>query len=158
MWKDILFLLTLVFLGYLSYRVFFKPIKNALNKLKVENFQSQYIFDSSPRTLDSQERQFDSDFDRNYLSTHPEIKFEKLNMLSPNLAQYGKSKPTYIYSSNSIPDAALPSMSLKDPWSKSEVIAAEVPENGTCETSATGLFITCGAKSYNSACELSKKF
>jgi len=62
MWKDFLFLLVIIFLGYLSYRVFFNPIKKVLQKLKLEKFQSQYIFDSSPRTLDSLEYQFANNY------------------------------------------------------------------------------------------------
>ncbi len=157
MWKDVLFLLTLAFLGYLSYRVFFKPIKTALNKLKVENFQSQLIFDSAPRTLDSQEYQFADDYAKGYSPRPADILFQRVHMLSPNVAQYGKSNPIYVHSSGSIPDAALPILDLNDPWSTAEIAAAEVPEDELCERSATGLFTTCGMRSFNSACELSKK-
>lgn len=157
MWKDFLFLVVLIFLGYLSFRVFFTPILNYLKKMKIENFQSQFVFDSAPRTLDTLERQLDDDYAKGYYPRFPDVLFQRVQMLAPNVAQYGKSAPVYVRTSGTIPDAALPTIDLKDPWSTSEIMAAEVPESEICEKSATGLFTTCGMKSFNSACDFANK-
>lgn len=154
MWKDILFLLIITLFGYLSFRVFFKPILVYLNKLKIENFQSQFIFDESPRTIDSSERQSAQDFVPEYQPRIPDVTMQKVNLISPDVAQYGKNMPVKISSSKGIPDAALPVIDLKDPWSISEISAAELPDptSELCEKSATGIFLDCGVKAFNSAC------
>jgi len=157
MWKDILFLLVITFLGYLSFRAIYKPIIKFFNKMRIENFQSQYIFDSAPRTLDSSEFQFAQSYAKDYSPRPAEMLFQRVHMLSPNVAQYGKSAPVYVRSSGGIPDTALPIIDLKDPWSTAEIAAAEVPESEVCEKSANGLFNTCGMKSFNSACDFANK-
>ena len=142
-------------LGYVSFRVFFKPILIYFKKMRIENFQSQFIFDTAPRTLDSQEFQFADNFAKGFSPRPADILFSRVHMLSPNVAQYGKSSPVFIKSSGGIPDAALPIVDLRDPWSTAEISAAEIPESEVCERSATGLFMTCGVKSLNSACGFS---
>jgi len=150
MWKDYIFIFVLLFLGYLSYRVFLIPIQSFLKKTKIENFQSQSIFDSSSRTLDSQEYQFADYYAKHFSERKPDIIFNRIHMLAPNIAQYGKSAPVYVHSTGSIPHAALPILDLRDPWSTDDIIAAEIPESEHCHRSASGLFNTCGVKAYNS--------
>ena len=157
MWKDLFFLLIIIFLAYLSFRAIYKPIIKYLNKMRIENFQSQQIFDSAPRTLDSSEYQFADSYAKEYSPRQPDILFQRVHMLAPNVAQYGKSAPVYVHLSGSIPDTALPILNLRDPWSTSEIRAAEVPESELCEKSVTGIFNTCGMKSFNSACDFANK-
>ena len=120
--------------------------------MRIENFQSQNIFDSSPRTLDSQEFQFADQYAKGFSPRPADVLFSRVHMLAPNVAQYGKNSPIFVKSSGGIPDAALPIIDLRDPWSTAEISAAEIPESEVCQRSATGLFMTCGVKTLDSAC------
>lgn len=152
MLKDIVFLLIIILLGYVSFRVFFRPILIYLKKMRIENFQSQNIFDAAPRTFDSQEYQFADQYAKGFSPRPADILFSRVHMLAPNVAQYGKNSPIFIKSSGGIPDTALPIIDLRDPWSTAEISAAEIPESEVCQRSATGLFMTCGVKTLDSAC------
>ena len=82
----------------------------------------------------------------------PHIGMYKVHLLAPQTAQYGKENAVYIPTVAGLPASAIPNVSMKAPWSISQVEAAEVPEVEGCRRTATGLFHECSVPPANESC------
>jgi len=151
--SDILFVLSILVVVGLTITFLWKAVRSGYRRAMIEGIQGHMNYRiSSPRLQDTGVSVEMEPFPQPQENQKPAIGMYKVHMLSPPVAQYGKQNAIYIPTIEGIPSSALPSVSMKDPWSFESIAAAEKPDSKVCRKSATGLFYECGVPSAESIC------
>lgn len=144
--QDTLFVIGLLALMAVIVLFLYKAVRAGYRRAMIEHMQNM---SESTRQKDNTEVVELEDIPSNTEGQKPYIGVYKVHMLAPNTAQYGKRYATYVPSVAGIPLSAFPDIDMRNPWSLSDIEAAEVPEREGCRKSATGLFHECGVPPAN---------
>lgn len=141
------FVFVLAILGSVSIVILFlwKAVRTGYKKAMIENLQSR----SNPKNMEVVELE---PFPQPEPGRKPHIGMYKVHVLAPQTAQYGKENAVYVPTVAGMPASVIPNVSMKAPWSISQVQAAEVPEVEGCRRTATGLFHECSVPPASESC------
>lgn len=144
--QDSLFVVLLLVIMATVIFFLYGAVRAGYRRAMIEHLQNM---SESPKFSDSTEHIELEQLPSNVEGQKPQIGMYMVHMLAPNTAQYGRRYATYVPSVDGIPLSAYPNIDMRNPWSLSDIEAAEVPEKVGCRKSVTGLFNDCGVAPAN---------